>query len=255
VLDRLTGDSASPQRDPLFPSTMWSAVQGAREGTESEALQALERLAVAYWQPLYVFARQRGADHHQAADMVQGFFEHLLSREVLQRAERRESRFRSFLLAVFQNWLANQHERAVTQKRGGGVAHVPLAEFDSVQCDLALIADESPERSFDRRWARAVFDHAVARLDAEIAQKYQPEFFAELRLRLTGPQAASPNWEEVAARFHTNTNAVRQAAHALRQRLGTLLKQEVRSVVGTEADMDEELRYLVKLLSEPDSSA
>ncbi len=234
---------------------MWSAVQAAREGTESEALQALERLAVAYWQPLYVFARQRGADHDRAADMVQGFFEHLLSGEVLQRVERRESRFRSFLLAVFQNWLANQHERAVAQKRGGGAAHVSLAEFDSAQSDLALMAEESPDRSFDRRWARAVFDHAVARLDAENAQKDRPEFFAELRRRLTGPQAASPNWEEVAARFGMNTNAVRQAAHALRQRLGTLIKQEVRSVVSTEADMEEELRYLINLLSASENSS
>ena len=101
--DHRKSDSSAPQRDPLFPSTMWSAVLSVREGSESEALQALERLAVAYWQPLYVFAPQRGADHHRAADLVQGFFEHLLTGEVLQRVERRESRFRSFLLAVFQN--------------------------------------------------------------------------------------------------------------------------------------------------------
>jgi RNA polymerase sigma-70 factor (ECF subfamily) len=156
---------------------------------------------------------------------------------------------------LFQNWLANQHERAVAQKRGGGAAHVTLAEFDSAQSERALVADESPERTFDRCWARAVFDHAVARLDAEISQNGRPEFFAELRRRLTGPQAASPNWEEVASRFGMNPNAVRQAAHTLRQRLGTLLKQEVRSVVSTEADMDEELRYLITLLSAPESSS
>ncbi len=234
---------------------MWSAVQGARAASESEALQALEQLAVAYWPPLYAFARQRGADHHGAADQVQGFFEHLLSGEVLGRVERRENRFRSFLLAAFQNWLANRHERAVAQKRGGGAVHVTLAELNSAESGLALVADETPERCFDRRWARAVFDHAVARLDAESARKDRPEFFAELRRRLTGPQAASPDWEEVAVRFGMNANAVKQAAHALRQRLGTLLKQEVRSVVSTDADLDDELRYLVQLLSAPADSA
>ena len=100
-----------------------------------------------------------------------------------------------------------------------------------------------------------MFDHAVARLDAENARKDRPEFFAELRRRLTGPQSASPNWEEVAGTFDMNPNAVRQAAHALRQRLGTLLKQEVRAVVSTEAELDEELRYLVRLLSAPESSS
>jgi RNA polymerase sigma-70 factor (ECF subfamily) len=234
---------------------MWSAVQGVGAGSESEALQALEQLAVAYWPPLYVFARQRGADHHGAADQVQGFFEHLLSGEVLRRVERRESRFRSFLLAAFQNWLANRHERAAAQKRGGGAVQVALAEFDSAQSDLAMVTDESPERCFDRRWARAVFDHAVARLDAEVARKDRPEFFAELRRRLTGPQAASPDWEEVARRFGMKANAVKQAAHALRQRLGTLVKQEVRAVVSTEADLDDEFRYLIQLLSAPADSA
>lgn len=233
---------------------MWSAVQGARADSEGEALQALEQLAVSYWPPLYVFARQRGADHHGASDQVQGFFEHLLTSAALRRVERRESRFRSFLLAAFQNWLANRYERAAAQKRGGGALHLPLAEFDSAQSDLAVVTDESPERCFDRRWARAVFNHAVARLDAENALKDRPEFFAELRRRVTGPQAASPDWEDVAVRFGMNANAVKQAAHALRQRLGTLLKQEVRSIVSTEADLDDELRYLIQLLSAPADS-
>ena len=234
---------------------MWSAIVAARDMETPVALAALERLAHAYWQPLYVFLRQRGADHAEACDQVQGFFEHLLSGEVLRRVERRESRFRSFLLAVFQNWLANQRERATAQKRGGGAAHVALAEFDSAQSDPALVSDESPDRSFDRRWARAVFDHALARLDAEIAQKDRPEFFIELRRRLVGPLAASPNWDQVATRFQMNANAVKQAAHALRQRFATLLKQEVRAVVSTEEDLAEELRYLIELLSARGNSA
>ncbi len=92
--------------------------------------------------------------------------------------ERRESRFRSFLLAAFQNWLASRHERAVAQKHGGGAVHVTLAEFNSAESGLALVADEPPERCFDRRWTRTMFDHAVARLDAENARKDRPEFFA-----------------------------------------------------------------------------
>jgi RNA polymerase sigma-70 factor (ECF subfamily) len=110
----------SPSVPQLFPPTQWSAIVAARDIETPVALAALERVARAYWQPLYVFLRQHGADHAAACDQVQGFFEHLLSGEVLRRVERRESRFRSFLLAVFQNWLVNQHDRAVAQKRGGG---------------------------------------------------------------------------------------------------------------------------------------
>ena len=226
-----------------------------REGGRSEASLALERLAHTYWPPLYVFVRQRGLNHEHAADAVQGFFAHLISGEVLRRVERRESRFRSFLLTAFQNWLTNERERAAMQKRGGGAVHVTLAEFDSAQTNPALAIQESPERSFDRRWARAVFDHAVARLDAEITQKERPEFLREMRQRLIGSAAGHPNWEEVAARFGMNDNTVKQAAHALRQRFAVLLKQEVRAVVGSEADLAEELRYLIEQLSDAEPSA
>ncbi len=58
-------------RSGLFPATQWSLVLDAREGSVG-ALEALGRLARAYWRPLYVFVRQRGLDHEDAADAVQG---------------------------------------------------------------------------------------------------------------------------------------------------------------------------------------
>src|SRR5690242_5251532 len=85
----------------LFPATMWSMIQAARQ--DEEALAGLERLGRAYWRPLYVFARQKGATHDAAADEVQGFFEHLLSHEMLKNVQRGEVRFRSFLLRCFTN--------------------------------------------------------------------------------------------------------------------------------------------------------
>ena len=80
-------------------------MQGDGEG----ALQGLERLATAYWRPLYVFMRKRGQDHHSAADGVQDFFECLLSGELLRKARPGEGRFRNFLLVAFRRWLGDQH--------------------------------------------------------------------------------------------------------------------------------------------------
>jgi len=234
---------------PLFPATQWSVLIAVREGEQNEALQALDRLARAYWQPLYVFARRRGNNHEQAADAVQGFFAHLVSGETLRHVEKRETRFRSFLLKMFQNWLNSQYHRETAQKRGAGAPHVALEDFDSVQADPALISEETPGRSFDRRWARSIFDHALKRLDQEISQKNNPEFHAELRARIASPENAAPDWREVSARFGMQENAVKQAAYVLRQRLAVLLREEVRALVSTEADTEDELRYLVQLLS------
>ena len=53
----------------------------------------------------------------------------------------------------------------------------------------------------------------------------------------------------MAARFDTTANAAKQIAHTMRQRFAVLLKLEVLSVVSSEADLADELRFLVRLLS------
>lgn len=117
-------DSASND-DPsksfgAFPVTAWSMVLQAQGDIPSESLAGWERLARAYWQPLYAFLRRRGTDHHAAADDVQGFFTHLLSKDFLRHIEPGNGLFRSFLLTSLQRWRTDQHRAASAQKRGSG---------------------------------------------------------------------------------------------------------------------------------------
>jgi hypothetical protein len=58
--------------------------------------------------------------------LVQGFFEHLIQRRALLKVERSKGRFRSFLLASFQNFIAVETRRARTEKPGGRVEVVRL---------------------------------------------------------------------------------------------------------------------------------
>ena len=231
----------------LFPATMWSMIQAAKQ--EKDVLTGLERLARAYWRPLYVFARQRGASHDGASDEVQGFFEHLLSHDMLKNVQRGEARFRSFLLRCFTNWLSNQHHRNQAAKRGGGMALLPLDELDSQIDDPALIEGQSPDKAFDHGWARALVDHAMKRLEEELEQRERSEFLLELRHRTFASSGAGPDWEEMASRHGMSHGAVRKAAADLRRRFGILLRTEVRSIVSKDEEVDDELRYLVSLLS------
>ncbi len=231
----------------LFPATMWSMIQAARQ--DEQALTGLERLGRAYWRPLYVFVRQRGLDHDAASDAVQGFFEHLLSQEMLSNVQRGEVRFRSFLLRCFTNWLANEHKKVHAAKRGGNAPVLALDEFGSRMDEPALIEGESPDRAYDRGWARAMVDQAMMRLEEELAQRERSEFLQELRRRTFATDGQNPDWEELAGRFDMNHGAVRKAAADLRRRFGVLLREEVRNVVSSDDAVDEELRYLVGLLS------
>lgn len=246
--DTIAPSAAAPTANSgLFPATMWSMIQAARQ--DEEALAGLERLGRAYWRPLHVFARQRGADHDAAADAVQGFFEHLLSQEMLRNVQRGEVRFRSFLLRCFTNWLANEHKKAHAAKRGGDSPALAMEEFGSRIDEPALIEGESPDRAFDRGWARAMVDRAMTRLEQELAQRERSGFLQELRRKTFATDGLNPDWEEMAGRHEMTHGAVRKAAADLRRRFGVLLREEVRNVVSSDEEVDEELRYLVGLLS------
>ena len=117
--------SADPKNLPPAPDrcgfapTRWSLIVAARDGHSHEARQALSQLCEVYWYPLYAYIRRRGHTADQAQDLTQEFFARLLERDFLGAADPEKGRFRAFLLACCKNFLANEHDRAAAQKRGG----------------------------------------------------------------------------------------------------------------------------------------
>ena len=80
---------------------------------------ALGRLIERSWKPLYFFVRRKGADVETAKDQVQAFFAHLLEVRLMDRVVQGRGRFRSFLLAAFDHFLANDYRLRTAEKRGG----------------------------------------------------------------------------------------------------------------------------------------
>jgi RNA polymerase sigma-70 factor (ECF subfamily) len=228
-----------------FPVTAWSMLHQAQGEVPSESLAGWERLACAYWQPLYVFLRRRGADHHSAADDVQGFFAHLLSKEFLRRIEPGNGLFRSFLLTALRNWRTDQHRTATAQKRGGGQQPLSLNVMEAAGA-MPIAGDALPEEAFDRHWARAVYDNALSALHARLASRGREPVFLQLRGLLSGGDTAK--YQEIAAALAMSEGAVKQAALELRREFGVTLRDEIRRTVTDEAQVDDEIRYLLGLL-------
>src|SRR4029434_9689358 len=110
--------------------THWSVVFAARSSqAEPEiARAALAELCQTYWGPLYSFVRSRGYTVHDAQDLTQSFFAHLIEHKIYSRVDRQKGRFRWFLLAPAKNFLVNVSNRERTLKRGGGQSFLPLHE-------------------------------------------------------------------------------------------------------------------------------
>jgi DNA-directed RNA polymerase specialized sigma24 family protein len=83
---------------------------GANAGRNDStgAREALKELCRTYWYPLYAFARRRGQSTQDAEDSTQGFFARLLKLDSLADVRREKGKFRSFLLASFNHYLADE---------------------------------------------------------------------------------------------------------------------------------------------------
>ena len=124
-------------RDSSFASTRWTVVrQAADSQTASEhALSALTELCQIYWRPIYLFLRRQGFAFDEAEDVTQCFFAHLIENRTYARASPEKGRFRAFLLGALKYFIADARKRERAQKRGDGVALLPLdqaANSDSV---------------------------------------------------------------------------------------------------------------------------
>ena len=111
-------DSTAGER-PNFRTTQWGLVATASAECAAEARVALEELYRLYCYPVYAFIRRCGHGRHDAQDLTQDFFVHLLEKGALGRADPQRGRFRNFLLGALDHFLAAA-ERPGAGKRGGG---------------------------------------------------------------------------------------------------------------------------------------
>jgi len=158
-------------------------------------------------------------------------------------------KFRSFLLACLKNFLANERERSRAQRRGAGQALVALDSSDAeTRYSLEATDHRTPDAQFERRWAFAAIERAMRELQREHAGDEQRARFAELQRFLPGGRG-SVSRTELAAKRGVSVGAIDVAVHRLRQRFGAQLRQQVAQTVSSEAEVDEEIRYLITALS------
>lgn len=232
-----------------FATTQWSLVAAAqRDGAdESGARAALEALCRAYWFPLYAFVRRSGRAAEDARDLTQAFFTRMIETRGFTSADRERGRFRSYLLGAMKHFLANERQRERAQKRGGGLT---LLEWDALDPEGRFAAlsrpREEPEIAFDREWALETVAAALRALRDEMSSAGKGGQFDALEGTLTGEEGASRR--EIAERLGMSEGAVKVAVHRLRRRFRDRLRVGVAETVGSEADLDDEMRHLLDVL-------
>ena len=239
-----------PGRDGRFQTTRWSLVDAARAGDSPEARRAMEELCGAYWYPVYAYVRRCGHPADEAGDLTQGFFASWLARDPLGSVDPGKGRFRSYLLASCQHFLANSLVRQRALKRGGGRHPLSIDLRDAEGRYVREPSHESTaERLFERRWALTLIEVVLGRLGDEMREAGKGPLFDRLGSALLGPAGSAP-YARVAEELGMTEGAVRVAAHRTRRRYRELLVEEVGRTVADPASVDEEIRDLFAALGQ-----
>jgi hypothetical protein len=236
-------------RDKLFLSTRWATILKASDSaaTAAHAFNALSELCQVYWPPVYVFLRQQGYGREDAQDLTQGFFAHFIKNRGYARADREKGRFRSFLLVALKNFIADARDRERALKRGGGMVLENLD--DNADMQIARGAKWQADEVYDREWAASLVRQALDRLAQESALTGKAELFSCLMPRLVAREESAVPYDEMARRSHRAVSTLRRERDRLRARYRAILREEVRATVREATEVDEELRYLYRVLA------
>jgi RNA polymerase sigma factor (sigma-70 family) len=241
-------DSTPTPPDGSFRTTRWTQVLASR-GPSPEAQAALSDLCAAYYAPVVAFLHRSGRDEDAARELAHAFFARVLERQSLGGADPARGRFRSYLLGALKHFLADQRDRALTAKRGGGAAHEPLAAGTDTSPGFDAPDPKAPEaeREFDRKWALTVLDRALTALAHEHAAACESARFETLKPWLTG-DSEQLSQADAARALGINEGAVKVAVHRLRKRFREAVKAEIAATLNSAGDVEDEFRHLLAAL-------
>ena len=243
-------DNVRPPSAASFHATRWTVVMKAAQSQAEGAELALAELCQVYWYPLYIFARRRGYSPSDAEDLTQGFFLHLLADRALAGVDPVKGKFRSFLIACFQNYIADAADWSRRVKRGGGKELVQLdAEDAEERYRREPVEFLTAEKIFDARWAMTVLGETMTRLrEGYIAAGKESTFEALESFLDPNSALALPSYEDVAKRLGLSVSGVKTIVHRMRKRYRSILREEVGRTVSDPANIDEEIRALCEAL-------
>jgi DNA-directed RNA polymerase specialized sigma24 family protein len=233
-----------------FHTTRWTLVISSAHDQSQTGRAALAALCQIYWYPLYAFARRRGYSPPDAQDLTQGFFLHILEHRALSRVDRLKGKFRSFLLACFQNYLSVETQRARTLKRGGQYHFISLDLETAEHRYRYEPADYlTAEKIFEARWAFSLLEHAMTVVRQEYVARGKESVFDILRAFVgIGETKPENSYEEAAKALGVGVGTVKTFIYRLRKRYLAVVREEVARTVSDPAETQAEIRALCDAL-------
>ena len=233
-----------------FHTTRWTLVMASAHDQSPAGQAALAALCQTYWYPLYAFARRRGHSSPDAQDLTQGFFMHVLENRALSEVDQLKGKFRSFLLACFQNYLSVEMQRTHRLKRGGQCQFVSL-DLEAAENRYRLEPADflTPEKIFEARWALTLLEDSIEVLRRAYVARGKESVFDILKVFVgIGESTPEPSYEATAKALDIGVGTVKTLIHRLRRNYLAVVREEVARTVSDPSEIEGEIRALCDAL-------
>lgn len=221
------------ERRPAFPSTRWSRIL-APDGSRD-----LDALAQTYWRPIQAYLRARlRCSEADADDLAQSAFAWMLATGLLDKADPTRGRFRGFLKRALANFAIEHVRHGEAQKRGGGVAHEPLDDYDPIDATA-----HTPDQVLDEAWRRTLLERAHHDLQRDLEGSNRSTYWALFCAYYLAADEP-PTHAALAARHAISRTDVSNWLDHAKRRYRAILHALVADTVSTDAELQEELAWL-----------
>ena len=238
-----------------FPTTDWGLLKSLKGNDLILRDSGLEILAKRYWRPVYCFLRRFGHDDADSKDLTQAFFVAWIQEDGFAKADSDKGRFRSFMLTSLKRFAANIRRENNAQRRRPAKGLMSLDALMESEGHPFDPQDDglSPERIFDRQWAVGVVMKVVSQLEKECKNTDKAVHYDIFLQRILNPVLYGAAEQSLAGLGQIHGLTEKQAGNCLltaKRAYRRLMEEEIRLYAETEAEVDEEIRDLFRILGQ-----
>lgn len=248
---RSSTGSGPEHADRSCPLTRWSLIARVRTDDSLTREKALDELLSLYYPVLRKFlVAGMGIAPDIAGDLLHGFVaDKVLARNTLAQARQEKGRFRNFLFKTIKNYVIGELRKQQALKRA------PADAPDSGSEELHRIpsGDIAQEDLYNLEWARHTLTEALARMRRDCEQKGRLDLWEIFDDRVVQPMLGSANalpYEALVQKYRFDSPTQAYNALMIAKRIfKRLLEEVVRDTVETDAQVEDEIRELKRILS------
>ena len=232
-----------------FLTTHWSLIESIRTSDDSSHA-LISSLLKNYWKPIYCYLRRQGYGNEEAKDLTQAFFhEIVLGNELVQQADRRKGRFRSFLLTALRRFLINVKYKETALKRipKGKLVPLDIVDPDSV---VAISDDLSPDDCFNYAWVSSLLERVLEEVETACHEDDKTVYWKVFEARVLMPimdESDPPSVKDICDKYAIpDGTKLANMMVTVKRRIRSALEKHIRDLVASPEEVSDELLEMAR---------